>query len=178
MQTAGTSIDETDLVRLYDDGAGCPNAKCEKERAFRQGFFEEALRVAREWADPDDDTFDPWGEEETARRLRLRVRERYTVYGAAHGEECAGRKTYHLGYRPEHVVPAARLRGRHHALAFVVQSWDVVTDYDIFDHVIFPAWLKAVEEWASASIHPDKVVPPPRPLEIAAILGRLCVPGC
>jgi hypothetical protein len=117
--------------------------------------------VAREWADPDDD-FDPLSEEEAAHKLRLRVRERYSVY--KRGD--AGRKTYHLGYRPGHEAPAARLRGRHHALAYVAQSWDEVSDFDTFDHLVLPAWLAAVEMWAQKPIRPRIISPPPRPLEI------------
>ena len=150
------------LVQDYDDGPGWPHSSPEKERAFRQGFVEEARRVAQEWADPDDATFDPWGEEQAAQQLRRRVRERYAVYGAGD----AGRKTYHLGYRVGHDVPAARLRGRHHALAYVSQSWDQVEDFDAFDHLVLPAWLTAVERWAAERIRPRSIAPPPRPLEM------------
>ena len=171
MAMKSTSVTGMSLVRDYDDSIDLPLCSPANERAYRQGFLEEARRVLREWVDPDDDTFDPWGEEEAARQLRLRVRERYTVYGAAYGEGCAGRRTYHLGYRPGHAAPAARLRGRHHALAFVVQSWDEVADLDALDYLVLPAWLKAVEEWAAMPIRLDTVPLPPRPLDVAARLG-------
>ena len=165
MVATKTPVTGEPILSYYDDGAGWPNETCEKERAFRQGFLEEARRVAREWADPDD-PFDPFSEEEAAHKLRLRVCERYTVYGAGYGPGCAGRKTYHLGYRPGHEVPAARLRGRHHALAYVTQSWDEVSDLDTFDRLVLPAWLMAVEQWASKPIRQQVISPPPRPLEI------------
>ena len=46
-------------VRLleYDDGPGWPRQSRQKERAYRQGFIEEARRAVREWIDPDDATF-------------------------------------------------------------------------------------------------------------------------
>jgi hypothetical protein len=120
--------------------------------------------LAREWVDPANDAFDPCGEEETAHKLRLRVRERYCVYGKGD----AGWKTHHLGYRPGHEVPAARLRGRHHALAFVTQAWEHVSDFDTFDILVMPAWLAAVERWAEEPIRPHVISPPPGPLEIEA----------
>ncbi|MBM4020291.1 MAG: hypothetical protein FJ288_18550 [Planctomycetes bacterium] len=162
MAAVNIAATEQSLLSEYDDGAGWPNSSIEKERAFRQGFLEEARRVVREWPGPDNEAFDPFGEEEVAHRLRLRVRERYSVYGRGD----AGRKTYHLGYRPGHEAPAARLRGRHHALAYVTQSWDEVTDFDTFDNLVLPAWLAAVEKWAVQPFHPDAPEPPPRPLGI------------
>ncbi|MEX0654659.1 MAG: helicase RepA family protein [Phycisphaeraceae bacterium] len=131
----------------YDDGAGWPNYSREKEQAFRQGFVEEARRVVREWVDPEDDTFDPWAEVATAERTRRRVRDR-------------------LGCQPGHEVPAARARGRHHALAFVTQAWDEVGDLDAFDRLVMPAWLMAVERWARKPIRMNVISPPPRPMEI------------
>jgi len=162
MVAANAGVAGQALLRDYDDGAGWPNASIEKERAFRQGFVEEARRVVREWVNPDGDALAPFGEEQAAHNLRLRVRERYCVYGRGD----AGRKTYHLGYRPGHEVPAARLRGRHHALVYVTQSWDEVSDLDTFDHLVLPAWLTAVEQWAAKPIRPQVISPPPRPLEI------------
>nr|OQB78879.1 MAG: hypothetical protein BWX88_05040 [Planctomycetes bacterium ADurb.Bin126] len=153
-------------VNIYDDGAGWPNATAEKEHAFRQGFLEEARRVVREWTDPDDATFDPFGEEQAALHLRLRTKERYTIYRPGYGPNCAGRKTYHVGYRPGHEAPAARLRGRHHALAYVTQSWDDVRDLDAFDKLVLPAWLVAVERWAREPIKMGLTIAPPRPLSI------------
>ena len=150
------------LLRHYDDGLGWGNYSTAKEQAFRKGFLEEARRITDEWVDPDDDDFDPRGEEEAAHRLRLRIRERYAVYGRGD----AGRKTYHLGWRSGHAVAAARARGRHHALAYVTQAWEDVSDFDTFDYLVIPAWLRAVEEWASKPIRPKAMSPPPRPLWI------------
>lgn len=160
-------VASAEAVRMYDDSPGWPNATVEKERAYRQGFLEEARRVVREWAEPDD-TFDPWGQEDAARLLRLRTRERYSVYQAGHGPLAAGRKTHHLGFRPGHVIPAARLRGRHHALTYVTQSCNQVNDDEALERLVLPAWLTAVERWAAQSIKSSTIVPPPRPLMIAA----------
>ena len=154
------------LLRDYDDGAGWPNATREKELAFHKGFVEEARRIVRAWPGHDEQMHLQEAEERAAHQLRLRVRERYAVYGAAHGPGCAGRKTYHLGYRPGHEVPAARLRGRHHALAYVIQSWDETADSKMYERIILPAWLTAVERWAERPIRPDRTTPPPRPIEI------------
>ena len=164
------STAEPDLVRHFDDGPGWPNATREKECAYRRGFIEETRRIVREWADPDDGAFDPFGEVHRARMLRVRIRDRYAVYRAG----CAGRRTYHLGYRPGHGVPAARARGRHHALVHVTQAWDEVSDLDRFDRLILPVWLMAVERWAQEPIRPRVTSPPPRPLRaegVEAVLG-------
>jgi len=163
--TISKSTAELDLVRLYDDGAGCLSTTYAKERAFRQGFVEEARRIVREWVDPDDETQDPFGELQSAHRLRLRIQEKYAVYGPG----CAGRRTYHLGFRPGHEIAAARARGRHHALVYVVQSWEEVDELELFDQIILPAWLAAVERWAEGPIRLRPALPPPRPLEIDGI---------
>ncbi|MCD4824465.1 MAG: helicase RepA family protein [Phycisphaerae bacterium] len=141
------------------------------ERAFRQGFLEEARRVIREWIDPDDG-FDPWGQQETAHKLRLKIRERYSVY--APGE--AGRKTCHLGWRDGYVVAAARARGRHHALAYIIQAWDDVDNdsLEYFDKKVLSGWLKAVEAWAQMPANPHRPSPPPRPLETDDVTEILC----
>lgn len=131
---------------LYDDGPGLPCAR-EKEQAYRQGFVEEARRVVREWIDADDDNLDPWGELATAQRTRRRIHDR-------------------IGVQPGHEVPAARARGRHHALAFVTQAWDEVSDLDTFDGLVMPAWLMAVERWAQRPIRMNTISPPPRPMDI------------
>jgi len=155
---------------MYDDGAGWPNTTAAKERAFRQGFTEEARRAVREWTSGDLNLFDPFGQEEEAQKLRLRTRERYTIYRAEYGPGCAGRKTHHVGYRPGHDVPAARLRGRHHALAYITQASKNVEDHedsDIFNLQVLPAWLAAVERWAAKPIKKNALsAPPPRPLSI------------
>jgi len=160
------------LLHRYEDGPGWTNTSSKKEQAYRQGFVEEARRITREWPAYGDEGYIQDAEEQAAHRMRLRLRKRYAVYGSAYGPGCAGRKTHHLGYRPGHAVPAARLRGRHHALAFVTQSWDQTTDLSTFDCLIMPAWLTAVEHWAQKPIRPRKIIPPPRPLEIEGYLGE------
>jgi hypothetical protein len=177
------SIEDAGLLREYDDGADWRAESLAKERAFRQGFVEEARRVVRVWAHPPGpppppDTkpvslrelmakrrFDPDVEIEAALKLRRRVRERYTVYGRGD----AGRKTHVLGYRQGHDVAAARVRGRHHALVYVMEPWFNLetSDVDIFDPRLLCPWLRAVEAWASRPIRRGKVIlPPPRPLEV------------
>jgi len=160
---------------MYDDGAGWPNTTAAKERAFRQGFTEEARRAVREWTSGDLDLFDPFGQEEEAQKLRLRTRERYTIYRTEYGPGCAGRKTHHVGYRPGHDVPAARLRGRHHALAYITQTSKNIEDRedsDTFNYQTLPAWLAAVERWAAKPIKKNALsAPPPRPLNIMRANG-------
>jgi len=175
---------DTELVRHYDDGPDWPVNNRAKELAYRRGFVEEARRIVRDWAHPpepvnakpapgpvslrellDSRRCDPFGEVEAAWQLRRRVRERFTVYGPGD----AGRKTYHLGYRPGHAAAAARLRGRHHAMVFVTELWEDLetADLDIFDPRLLCPWLRAVEQWASAIIRPNVIVPPPRLMEVA-----------
>jgi hypothetical protein len=157
------------LLHLFDDGMGWGDVSRPKELAFRRGFLDAARHVLRDWVDNDSRDFDPVGEEEAAWKLRQRVRERYCVYGRGD----AGRKTYHLGWRPGHAVAAARLRGWHHGLTCITQSWPEVSDIDTFDHFVLPAWLLAVERWAQAPIRPDVVTPPPWPLEIEGVQNVL-----
>lgn len=191
-------IEDVPLLREYDDGAGWPKYTREKEQAFRQGFLEEAQRVVREWAHSFDGMknppsmtpvplsegiarmrLDPLQEAEAARHLRLRVRERYAVYKTGYGPGCAGRKTYHLGYRPGHEIPAARLRGRHHALEYVIEPTRELetADVDVFDPMLLSLWLKAVEEWADRLIRPRRISPPPRLLEVPGVKDYLIQMG-
>jgi len=167
------------LVREYDDGPDWPVNNRTKEQAYRRGFVESARRIVDEWAHPpgpapepkpaplseliEQQVFDPFAETEAAWQLRRRVRERFAVYGRGD----AGRRTYHLGYRPEHAVAAARLRGRHHAMVFVTELWEHLdtSDIDIFDPRLLCPWLRAVERWADAPIKPKVITPPPRLLD-------------
>ena len=150
--------------REYDDGPGWPRENPAKERAFRRAFVEEARRIVRDWtAPPETNTSDPFGETETAAKLRVRARERFAVY--ERGD--AGPKTYHRGYRPGHEVPAARMRGSHHAMVYVTEpsqcpGWP---DLDIFDPQLLQPWLVAVESWAVEPVPFDRIVPPPRPFD-------------
>lgn len=172
---------EQPLVREYDDGPDAPAKNPAKEKAYRQGFVEGARHVVKVWAHPPGPPkpdpqpvsvrellaqrrCDPFAEAETAWQLRQRVRERFTVYGRGD----AGRKTHHRGYRPGHAVAAARLRGRHHAMAYVTNLWEDLetADLDIFDPKLLCPWLRSVEQWASAPIRPNVIVPPPRPLDV------------
>lgn len=175
------AITEQPLVREYDDGPDAPAKNRAKEQAYRQGFVEGARHVVKVWAHPPGPSkpdpqpvsvrellarrrCDPFAEAEAAWQLRQRVRERFTVYGRGD----AGRKTHHLGYRPGHAAAAARLRGRHHAMAYVTNLWEELetADLDIFDPKLLCPWLRAVEAWASAPIRPNVIVPPPRPLDV------------
>lgn len=150
--------------REYDDGPGWPRENPAKERAFRRAFVEEARRIVRDWtAPPETDTSDPFGETEAAAKLRVHARERFAVYESG----VAGRMTYHRGYRPGHEVPAASLRGSHHAMVYVTEpsqcpGWPEI---DIFDPQLLQPWLLAVEGWAVESVPLDRIVPPPRPFD-------------
>jgi len=156
-----------DIVREYQDGPD-PVVDRAVEQSYRHAFVEEARRIVREWAYPPGPLPGPkpvpirklraLAEEEKAHKQRQRLRERYSVYGRGD----AGPKTYHLGYRPGHEVPAARLRGRQHAMAYLTILGD---DLDIFDPRLLCPWLRAVEMWAVAPIRPRDISPPPRPLE-------------
>ncbi|MCC7193366.1 MAG: AAA family ATPase [Phycisphaeraceae bacterium] len=175
----------TDIVREYQDGPDHAAEDRAVEQAYRKAFVEEARRIVRDWAhppgplpppDPEPVSMreilakprrDPLAEEEKAGRQRHRLRERFTVYGAGD----AGPKTHHLGYRPGHEVPAARMRGRHHAMAYVTMLWhdSDTADLDIFDPRLLCPWLRAVELWAGGPIRRNRIVPPPRPLEVVPL---------
>ena len=174
------NVADENLVREYDDGPDWPVNNRTKEQAYRRGFVESARRIVDEWAHPpgpapepkpvplseliEQQVFDPFAEAEAAWQLRRRVRERFAVYGRGD----AGRKTYHLGYQPDHAVAAARLRGRHHAMVFVTELWEHLdtSDLDIFDPRLLCPWLRAVERWADAPIKPKVITPPPRLLDV------------
>lgn len=151
-------------LREYDDGPGWPRENPAKERAFRRAFVEEARRLVRDWtAPPETDTSDPFGETEAAAKLRVHVRERFAMYEPGD----AGPKTYHRGYRPGHEVPAARLRGSHHAMVYVTEPCECPgwPDIDIFDPQLLGPWLLAVESWAVEPVPLDGIVSPPRPFD-------------
>ena len=150
--------------REYDDGPGWPRENPAKERAFRRAFVDEARRIVRDWtAPPETDTSDPFGETVAAAKLRVHVRERFAVYEPGD----AGPKTYHRGYQHGHEVPAARLRGSHHAMVYVTEPCECPgwPDIDIFDPELLRPWLLAVEGWAVEPIPLDRIVPPPRPFD-------------
>jgi hypothetical protein len=195
--TAEAIVETEGIVREYEDGANFPgdDTALAAERAYRCDFVEEARRIVRVWAHPPGPPpppdfkpksvreliakrrCAPYDEMEASWKQRQRLRERYTVYGSGD----AGPKTYHLGYRPGHEVPAARLRGRHHAMAYVLNIWEdlATSDLDIFDPKLLCPWLRAVERWAAAPIRPNRSVPPPRPLEVTPEFEHLeVVPEC
>jgi len=177
------AIAEEPLVRGYDDGPDVPLDNMAKEREFRRGFLESVRHIVCVWAHPPEPEkprpgpvsvaellanrrCDPDAEEEAAWKQRGRLRERFAVYGRGD----AGAKTYHLGFRPGHVLAAARLRGRHHAMVYVSELWrDLETaDLDIYDPKLLCPWLRAVEHWASKPIRPGMATPPPpRVMEVA-----------
>jgi hypothetical protein len=190
-------VANNDIVREYQDGADFPASEIAlaAERAYRRDFVDEARRIVRVWAHPPGPPpppdfkpksvrelmakrrCAPYDEMESAWKQRQRFRERYTVYGSGD----AGPKTYHLGYRAGHEVPAARLRGRHHAMAYVLNIWEdlATSDLDIFDPKLLCPWLRAVEQWATAPIRPNRITPPPRPLEVTPEFEYLeVVPEC
>jgi len=172
------------IVREYQDGMSFPvdALTYAAERAYRRDFVEEARRIVRVWAHPPGPPpppmlkpvsigelmakrrCDPFAEEEAMHKQRRRLRERYTVYGPGD----AGPKTHHLGYRPGHEVPAARLRGRQHAMAYVTNIWKELrtSDLDIFDPKLLCPWLRAVEVWATKPLRRNRNSAPPRPLEV------------
>jgi len=185
MAGSKTAAVKQDVVSIYDDGPGGPDASKEKELAFREGFLEGARHAAGAWAHPPEAPhargkpklmslremikkmpFDSSAEIDAARKRRDQVREEHSVYRRG----SAGPKTYHLGYRHGHEVPAARARGRHHALEYVIDPWrDLATsDVDIYDPRLLKPWLAAVEQWAESPMRPEAPMPPPRVMEVAA----------
>lgn len=175
------NVEDAPLVPEYDDGPDQPVTNLDKEQAYRQGFLDEVRRIVRDWANPmppsKPDTrpvsirelmgrcrSDPFSEIDAAKVQREQLREDYAVYEAGD----AGPKTRHLGYRQGHEVPAAEWRGRHHAMAFVLEPWQHLdtADVDVFDPALLRRWLDAVENWASAPIGTDTIAPP-RVMEFA-----------
>ncbi len=190
MVARNTAVARQHLVRFYDDGPGGSVATKEKEQAFRDGFVAEARRLVRAWAHPPAELltndqitrvslaermkklkFHSSAEIEAARNQRQQTRERHSVY--RRGPD--GPKTYLSGYLAGHEVPAARARGRHHALEYVIEPWrDAATsDVDVFDPLLLHPWLAAVEQWAQSPLRPEAPAPPPRLLEIRAATAHL-----
>ena len=184
MVETNTAVARPSIVHCYDDGPGGPGATLEKEHAYREGFLAEARRVVRELAcpplgpspgDPRKDVYPAGPREKTrgdlgiaigaARRLRERIREQYGVYRQ-------GSKTCLLGYLPGHEVPAARARGRHHALEHVATPLpDAATPR--IDPVLLQPWLVAVEAWAASAVRADAPAPPPTLMAVRAVTAPL-----
>lgn len=63
-------------------------------------------------------------------------------------------------------------------MAYVTNLWEDLetADLDIFDPKLLCPWLRAVEQWASARIQPNKIVPPPRPLDVTPIEQLMWLP--
>ena len=170
------AIGDAVVLSHYDDGPAHP-CDPEKERAFRRAFLAEAQRIEREWSrspqrcDTDPPAREPDDlvrEEEAARLRRQHLRERYTASSPGY----AGHASRHPGYRPGHAVPAAELRGRHHAMRYVVETLQqgAVPARKVFESRLLDSWSTAVERWATAPLQPDVTSPPPRPLD--TIVGR------
>lgn len=181
------NVEDAPLVPEYDDGPDQPVTNLDKEQAYRQGFLDEARRIVRDWANPMPPSkpdakpvsirelmqrcrCDPFSEIDAAKVQREQLREDYAVYEAGD----AGPKTRHLGYRQGHEVPAAEWRGRHHAMAFVLEPWQHLdtADVDVFDPALLRRWLDAVENWASAPIDTNLITPPTHRLKLVR-LGEL-----
>lgn len=185
MVARNTAVARQSLVHLYDDGPGGRGATEAKERAFRESFLAEVRRVVRLWAHPPEEPqprgqlkvvqlsetlkkgrFNASAEISAARNLRQQVREHHTVYR----QGSSGPKTYHLGYRLGHEVPAARARGSHQALEYVTEPWRNAATFgvDVLDSKLLRPWLAAVERWAESPIRPEAPTSPPKLLEVGA----------
>ncbi len=157
MAANATSGEKQGIVKFYDDGLGWTESTVEKELAYRNGFLEEARKTIEVWPNRNLDLA-----QRHIHQRRVNLREEYSVYEKGD----AGPKTYHLGYRPGHSVPAAELRSRNHGLSFIEQAQKEVADSTVFEEVILPAWLKAVEQWAGKQVCLNVVSPPPWPTEV------------
>ncbi len=143
---------ETFQQRFYRDGPDEPNTPQLQtaERAYRDAFLA-AAREAANWNEPDDAKLrKAWNERRYARR-----RAEESIDGAF------------VQYRPGHVVPASRERGRVHGFEFVAQCFDElkkagVPTERIRPQVIVP-WVEHVAQWAERRIEPNRIHIPPRP---------------
>jgi hypothetical protein len=144
-----TTATADELVCYYDDGANPPDTplRVEAERAYRAAFLDAAGEVVRL-----EDCFEylpldrAWDERRQAR-------------DAAEVEPDM--------FRPEHIIAAARARGRVQAFEFVAQARERGQDRGYSDQrlaaeVIAP-WGQRVTAWAAKELDPARVTLPPRP---------------
>lgn len=66
---------------------------------------------------------------------------------------------------PEHVQPAARLRGQQHAVEYLLELIRPENNIDVTDRSRLHGWLKKVEAWNASPIDPEYSNTPPWPLE-------------
>lgn len=144
-----TTSKPDDLVNFYDDGANHPDTplRVEAERAYREAFLDAANEVIRL-----QDCFDHLP-------LDRAWDERHQARDAAEIEPDL--------FRADHVVAAARARGRVQAFEFVAQAWERGENRDLSDQriaaeVIAP-WGQRVASWAARELDPARVSLPPRP---------------
>jgi hypothetical protein len=139
----------TDLIRFYDDGPNHPDTplRAGAERAYRDAFLDAANEVIRlqecfEYIPLED----AWEE-------RRQVRDDAEIEQDQ--------------FRANHIVAAARARGRVQAFEFVAQARErgqdrCYSDQRIAAEVIVP-WGQRVAAWAAQEIDPKKISLPPRP---------------
>ena len=158
LQPASAAVTFEDAVREYDDGPDAPVTRplLAKEQTFRLHFVEEVRRIVRDWTDPMLGC-NPYEEVAATFKLRRLTRKRFSVW-----PDDSGYPTNPTGFHDGHALAAARLRGRHHAMAYLIKFWND-TDTDHFDPEVLRPWLRAVERWAKTMPRPDRIVPPPRP---------------
>lgn len=148
------------LVTQYDDGPDWPRTpeRQKAERVYRDAFLE-AVREAACWATVDKKAIrHAW-----ATRCRVRRKNEVLVPSAEYyGNDALDGQQ--VAYKREHVVPAARSRGRFHGFEFVRQCWDElvaagVDQSKIASEIVQP-WIENVVAWVETEITPDRLDTP------------------
>lgn len=144
-----TTATADEIVRFYDDGANPPDTplRVEAERAYRAAFLDAAGEV-----------------------IRLEDCLEYLPLDRAWDERRQARDDAEIEpemFRADHVVAAARARGRVQAFEFVAQAWERAAPRGYSDQrfgaeVIAP-WGQRVAAWAARELDPARVSLPPRP---------------
>jgi len=138
-----------EFEHFYDDGTHLPDTplRVEAERAYREAFLDAAREAIRL-----EDCFEfipldrAWDE-------RRQIRNEAEIEPNL--------------FRADHIVAAARARGRVQAFEFVAQARERgqdrgYSDQRLASEVIAP-WGERVAAWAAEELDPKKVVVPPRP---------------
>ncbi len=153
------------LVPFYEDGLFWNQTpeQMDAERAYRDAFLRSA-REAGSWKAIDYAAID------AAHRERRQVRELFEVLVPS--SEYYQRPDFdseQVAYKRDHIVPAARLRGRVHGFEFVRQCWEElskkgISEYEIASTIIQP-WISTVVDWGSEQLQPDRQTVPHAPEE-------------
>lgn len=154
------------LVPFYEDGLFWNQTpeQMAAERAYRDAFLKSA-REAGSWNRIDYPAIEAAHSERRQFRNLAEVLVPSSEYFA-----CPDLDSEQVAYKRDHIVPAARFRGRVHGFEFVRQCWEELSKKGISDHeistTIIQPWISTVADWVSEQLQPDHQTVPRAPEEL------------